>query len=445
MKSKLIISILLGILAFAFIYKNSGVGREEKSSELVSNYAAVPSPGGGQNHFLQCVMSDGNNQNFHNISDLLGLNTWHVYCNSEVLYNKHYPSGWILNNCPDDILFTTDNTYTANVKTELNTISGNNMQALMCRPKIEYLCYGQRSDYMCASCSHFDPDLWFYSFQSPIHVGQDVPDTDSGGDSPGAGQLYVRYCRYSNSTNQGNWVDNAGIVDNRLKANTEQCHRQVGYGDDYRWDSQCTWYLKPRIRIDSTIAHNPSNPQVCELKVIGSDGQTILKDVNIYAINFLDNNGNYNGSYLEQYFSHPSNSIDLTIQGDWVRGDTTLNSWYGCARGTSPTDNNGAAADIQITWSGQCDAWFEYVRVDNDIADGLFKGVYDNTWLQWEGQDIALNNSAAFTIYIQLFEFNQVPCVSYVSKKLEQYSKKPVSVMADQPFLISDVALRISD
>ena len=68
--------------------------------------------------------------------------------------------------------------------------------------------------------------------------------------------------------------------------------------------------------------------------------------------------------------------------------------------------------------------YIDYVRVDNDIANDLFKGYYDDPinypnqqWLQWESQIASSNSAIAF--YIELFEFNQIPCMGYVSHKLD--------------------------
>jgi hypothetical protein len=68
--------------------------------------------------------------------------------------------------------------------------------------------------------------------------------------------------------------------------------------------------------------------------------------------------------------------------------------------------------------------WIDYVRVDNDIADGLFGpgnssyGMYDQ-WLK----------EAATSGYINImalnpaeFELNNLPCIKYVEKKIKEYS-----------------------
>ncbi len=164
MKAKLIISVLLVISSLSFIFKSN-----ETASRVVS--AATSASNNITNEFLIGLMNCGIAPNFTYL-DSLGINLWHRYFISEEydpINNRYYPVGWNYN---DRLL--TDSTYVTAIQTQLTTInSHDSMKTLMQRPKIEWLCHGQRSDYECENMSHIDTNVWFYSFQSPVVLNQD--------------------------------------------------------------------------------------------------------------------------------------------------------------------------------------------------------------------------------------------------------------------------------
>jgi hypothetical protein len=393
-------------------------GTSAVNTEFKNTSFLPPAPNTGMNGFVVGAFNTGYDNNFRYISDTLGFNLWHIYNESESWGGRVYPVGWTTIGAPADTLFA-DNQgpYIGQVQGILNNVNSHNMQALMMRPKIEWLCFGQRSDYQCEDTNHIDTDLWFYAFN--LHdVGSPYASDFYDNTVYGSNQ-WVRYL-HGNPTDPNSA---AGYVVRSLRANAEQCKSD----GTFHGDSLCDWHIKPRIRIDSVVAHSPSNPLVCKIKVIAQDGSIVLKEVNIRASNFLDENFNYNGRYLEEFY-HFSQDTNLTIHGAW--GNWPLFS----ARGYDADNPNCNQADIQVYWYGNCDMWIDYVRVDNDVADQLFKGIYDNTWLQWEAHDIAANNCAAsYNFYIELFEFNNIPCMKYVSRKLDQLvyqsCSKHISVM----------------
>jgi len=357
----------------------------------------------------------------------LGFNIWHLYSlGGESIGGKVYP----LMQWPDDMNYATDNTnnpvssYAAYVNNKIGSAVGSNsgIRVVTMRPKIEYLCYGQRSDYQCEPINESN-DLWFYSFNYK-HPTAEVIDDDP---VYGTGIRAVR-CRHN--------TDTAGTVVKRLKANTEQCKRTTGTGNAWQYDSYCDWLIKPRIRIDSTVAHNPANPLVCNVKVIAQDGSTELLNVDIKANYFLVDYGKfYDGRYLEE-FSFPISNPNLSIHGDW--GDL----WGYKARGICNNDDKVEnKADIQVYWYGNCDMWIDYVRVDNDVANDLFKGLKDN-WLQDEVNLIGLQEHGTgspvfMKYYMELAEFNNLPCMAYVNSKLKQYSDGQLDLIQDLTNTIS--------
>jgi hypothetical protein len=174
----------------------------------------------------------------------------------------------------------------------------------------------------------------------------------------------------------------------RLKANTEQCQRNTDADGHNAWqsDNYHDWLIKPRIRIDSNVAHNSGNTNVCRIVVLNQNRDTI-KSAIIKAVHFINpQTGLYNGQYLEEYY-FGQNDSNLTVHGDWAAG-TNPWCWLWDARGTRTLQQEETEsfnhADIQVYWYGNCNMWIDYVRVDNDIADELFNpnnpGLAQKNW-----------------------------------------------------------------
>lgn len=377
-------------------------------------------------NFLYGAAGDYKDYNFQFINSELGFNLWHNYVDAVLVNNMHYPEGWTFVS-PNDHLYSNVSEYQSSIVPLLNTIGSHNMNAWMQRPKIDFLVYGQRSDYKCVDVKYVDPDLWFYTFQSPAHVGTDIKDISSFGNGN-----YVRYCRAKNSY-QPKIHDASGFVVSRLKTNAEQCHRSNGF-DAYRWDSEHLWYIKPKVRIDTMFCRLNPEANVFTISVIGQDGETVLKEVTVKCKNFLDSAGSYDGRYIER-FQDLDDKDSLIIQGDW--GD----QWLFSARGNKPTDTDNNKVDIRIFWHGECDMWIEQVRVDNDIAHDLLSEDPSNTnyrtymtWLQGEAQNIACSGTGSYKFYMELMEFNQIPCVKFVNEKLKQFCSRGIDLVIASVF-----------
>jgi hypothetical protein len=379
-----------------------------------------------ENEYLFGALSSGYDLSYVYL-DSVGFNSWHLYGGSRLGDNgRHYPDGWTHPDiAPGDSLFSNYNAYVGQIQNVLTGVYSHRMKALMMRPKIEWLCYGQRSDYQCENISG---DLWFYSFNEH-ETG--IQETDSG--------QGVIHCR-TFGKHKGN--DNPGFVVKRLKANTEQCNS----GSEYRGDSECEWFIKPRIRIDSAFANNQANwdKLVCRVDIKNQDNN-LIKNIDIRVRNFKQHQDSiYKGNYIEKYYFDTQGWHDTSTQnrtGNWGNG------WVYAARGNGP-DTGYNHADIQVWWYGQCEMRIDYVRVDNDIANDLFgagqtHNLYMN-WLEWEAKDIAcyLGGAVSYNFYIELFEYNNIPSMSYVCHVLDSivYSNctKHISLMCiPLPFTFS--------
>ncbi len=322
---------------------------------------------------------------YYLITDSLLCNIWHVYN----IWTRG--PGWIF--CDQlNAVFSEYGKFIDNV------IKGNrehNMRTIFMREKLLYLCFGQRSDYQCEETG-FNPDLLPYTYR--IHpTGQDTTDNTIYGNG-----ARVRYCSTT--------LHDSGYVCKGLRANREQVNKHSNWGA-YAVDSIYKWYVKPRIRIDSTFANNPANYEklVCRIEVFNFPGDKIL-NTNLRVRNFKLEAGNtYNGNYIDTFY--------------FKNGDSTL--IIDTFKKFNPSQevhwNDAGKVDFRVFWYKQCDMWIDYVRVDNETADKLFKGYYQDPtsqkpWLLWEIDSLALPNSDNLDrIYIEEFEFNQIPCMKYIS------------------------------
>lgn len=406
--------LLLLILLFNLFYLFSGNSFLEKSSNPV-NLKLNPSTTGGDKFILGAL----NNYSIDTTisKGMLKFNLWHTYTDVDTSLEDRawrVPDGW-KGYVEGDSLFADKSVYTSGIGSILNDIGLKKMSALMIRPKIEWLVSGQRSDYQCETVSPSDP-LYFYGFN--FHgVGSDY--TESSGEK-------VWHCEVNPSLSA---ESNAGWVVKSLRANTEQCMPQ----GDYKSDEQTTWHVKPKIRIEASVANGTSNPIVCRIDIINGNG--FLKDtIYIRAKNFV-NGAPYDGSYLEEFNFSGGNRLTFKNR----LGDNSFCQ----ARGLRLTDDDNAKADYQVYWYGNCDMWIDYIRVDNQIANdllgtGAIHNLYMN-WLEWEAKDVlsysAAASEAAYRYYTELYEYNNIPCMNYVSRKLDSIAMtnpnpKHISLMA---------------
>jgi hypothetical protein len=379
------------------------------------------------------------NTSYNNL-DWLGFKLWHNYTGAlfNNLTQKYEPyvawniQGWNCAGIGNDSLRTNVDRYSGAVKDKIDGICRNtpDRKLLMSRPKIDWLCYGQRSDYRCVELSHLDQNLWFYGFQSLGNVGADVQDNVDNV------PRYVRYCQKTDPQTDG-------MVVSRLKANTEQSRSNPNgnYGNVWMGDSQSDWIIKPRIKVPLNFPITNSETPVCRITVISQNGSTILKEVVITGKYFGNSQNPYDGKYKEDGFYFP-NDTDLTILNQaWgnkyihsARGNRTLSEEL--------ADTNINRADIQVYWYGNCDMWIDYVRVDNDVASDLFSidtgNIVHQRYIKWINDEViqvglypSSSNPAVMKYYLEYVEFNNLPCIRYVNDKLIQYTGGKIDIMQD--------------
>ncbi len=367
-------------------------GNEDKSEESFFS-------GEDSNEFMLGIIDNGVEDagRYYLLTDSLLCNTWHRY--GPWMRGPSWFQGDSLN---ADI-----NVYKDSVEKIISDNRANNMKTIFMREKILYLCFGQRSDYQCEATG-FDNDLVFYTYRTHS-TGEDIYDNSSFGNNN-----RVRYCSVIPS-----YGHTAGYVCRDLRANREQINIHNNWGA-YAVDAQYNWYVKPRIRIDTAYANNPVNYEnnVCRVEVLNFLGDTIINRV--IKVKYFKESPTvlYDGNYLEEYYW--KNDPDLRIDTGKKFNPANRPLW----------DVTGKV-DFRIYWYGQCNMWIDYVRVENQTAYDLFKHNYDNTWLLWEVNQIANQNSDNIEkFYIEEFEFSQIPCMKYVSDYIKSVNPE-FSLMFD--------------
>ncbi len=395
MKTKLLISAVLFLVVAAFIFKTP--------SEKANNTLLIPPSGNPDKEFLINVMHSGIDTHYVYYPQL-GTNTWHKYTG---------PPNWGWPGISNDSINFPTSEYRDAVIQRMDSNRNNGFRSVMDRPKIQYLAFGQRSDYQCEDS--VDPDYWFYSYKDH-EVGEDVVDNTPYGN----GQS-VRFCSVFPDAVPGYVVKN-------LRANREQANR---YWPPWIADAAYAWYVMPRIRIDTSVIGINPNTKVCAIIVHDWNGN-IIDSIDILAKYFRINpQTNYDGKYLEEFYFIPNQGpsaieIDPGLICPGFRKD--FGDW------SSTNDTNTIKTDFRVYWYGQCNMWIDYVRVENQSAHQLFKGQWDNDIRQ--ETDIALhgydpNNPIPNNFYIEEFEFNTVSAISYVDSLIKQESSDKLSLMVN--------------
>lgn len=351
------------------------------------------------------VMQSGYGQNF-TVTDMLKVNTW-------VRYNVGGNNGWT-ELVPQDVLNADINDYKNGVVNIIAQNDSRGLRTLMTRVKTEYLAYGQRSDYQCEA-GHLNPYYTFYSYEN--HTAGVSVDYDDNGASTDGGSLWVRHSVPG--------THNAGIVCSGLLANREQINTRA-FSGGWMVDFDNDYYVKPSIKIPVGTS---DNTPVCKVYVKNWEGQDAIPPVIIYARNFKVHNGgnNYYGGYIEEYNwgTDPNLTIDLP--------DPNPNEYNLLNPNKHDILDGNCQVDFSVEWLGQCEMWIDYVRVDDNVADELFKGIRD-PWLEWEASDISEDpstNGNVLKFYMEEFEFNNIPCMAKVNEKLKYYSHGKYGLMAD--------------
>jgi len=363
---------------------------------------------------------DNGRQHDFSILNSLNMNLWMHY---NIQYANTQPGkegGWIDFYPQVDLLHNDFTVYRDVISNVLINNGQHNYRTAGERPKISYLVTGQRSDYQCEQ-SHIDPYYDFYAFENHNSYDNDYQETGHG-----AAGHWVRHCG-----DPANSVPPHEVVSGLL-ANREQAD-VINVCNSYQNDCWNTFIVKPKIRIPQSfvIPANYETP-VCRIKVYSWDGITVIKDVTILAKYFLDpQTFQYDGSYLETYFNG-SAPVNMKINEfpDGIHNPFNPNKIQ--------VTTDGCNIDYTVDWLGACEMWIDYIRVDDDKADRLLSGYYDdpnhpeNEWIKMEAKDMPdLSGDNQLKFYFEEFFFNSIPCIKYLNQRIRAISGNKYSIMVD--------------
>lgn len=408
----------IALFLFLFITLLYSFNLREKKSPS-DTYTLPPQP-----LFIVGSMHDATDYNTQYISNVLGLNVYHKYCAPRW--------GWydtLGNLISSDTVGGPTNIYGPKIRERLLSNENKQLITLLERPITDYMAFGQRSDYQCEDSSNVEPDYRFYSYKHSTDNDSTINDMM---DSSRYGNFqWVKRCLYTTS-NPGSNPDTivSGLIANREQVNTF-------WGGGYLvGDSAFGWYIMPRIRIDSVFANNPANQNIEVCKIIISNWDGDLKEQVLKVRNFKSSDDSiYHGRYFSEYFTRSgSDSVTNLIipHGTWFNNDSTRSAFGG----------TGNKVDFKVYWYDKCDMWIDYVRVENELAYNVLS--HPNTdlmnQLEYEVEDIAMEmiNSGdpnspykPYKFYIEEFEFNNLPSIGFVNKKIQDLTHGRLSLMVN--------------
>jgi len=188
----------------------------------------------------------------------------------------------------------------------------------------------------------------------------------------------------------------------------------------WRWDNTIgqypnSWYIKPRMRIDSNDAHGAVK-NVVKIVVRAFNGDVIF-ELNITTDRFLNASGEYNGKYLEDFF----------INGINIKGDT---SSIGINKGFPPNLDHrdkyqyfdSCKVDFEIHWYKDVSVWIDYVKIMDEPANLLFSPNPDiRNAIKGQIQRL-MNHSGGNKVkgfYTEEIDYSRLTCLKYLQDFLK--------------------------
>ena len=346
----------------------------------------------------------------------LNLSLWMHYLMQDIsLGTTGLDRGWY-DRVQTDLISSNITQYETGIRNVLADNNSHGYRTVAERPKISRLCYAHRSDYQAERKVLCDPYYDFYSFENSVHnnlFAEDIHDNSQWGE----GQ-YVKHCYPTQTLQSGTPT----LILQTVNANRDQISI-TNVCNGYMHNGWNTFIVKPRIRIPENVPGSDPEMDVCIIKVYDWNHHEI-KSVTLKAKYFKDiQTGTYNGDYIENY-NFGQDPINLKIN-DNPTGFNPFNPDY------KSLVDDGCDVDYEVYWMNNCDMWIDYVRVDDEMADKLFKGEHDD-WIQWEVENIAEQSGYnPLKFYIEEFFFANIPCIGYVNRMIKQLSGYKYSLMCD--------------
>ncbi|HRE40955.1 MAG TPA: T9SS type A sorting domain-containing protein [Ignavibacteria bacterium] len=342
----------------------------------------------------------------------LSLNVWSKYTHPDKGWLHFNGTNWIHH--PADRFDSSISAYKDFINGKILSNDSNGLKTIMDRPKVQYLAFGQSSEYQMEYISTRS-EFWFYGYKEHSSNPNIIDFNDNG--------TMVKKC-----TRNPNVPDNsnADTLTKKLEGNREQANTSwpVGYIGDTEYD----WYIMPKIRIDTSYANNPANfeKKVCDVIVSNWNGDEVIQTLKVKHFK-SEISSIYNGEYLEIYYDYVSDPINnLKIDaGTWFNPDT-LDPYGGTY--------DSCKIDFRIFWYDNCDMWVDYIKVQNEPAYQLLtvQRPLELNMIKDEVEQIAnLHPDKIFDFYIEEFEFNHTPSIAKVNDLIQTHSGNQFSLMVN--------------
>lgn len=186
------------------------------------------------------------------------------------------------------------------------------------------------------------------------------------------------------------------------------------YSDQKRIGDNFHWFVKPRMRVDAAFANNPGNwsKKVVRVEVYNYAG-SMIDSLTLFVRNFLDNNNNYNGNYIEDFRNVQNGQHLLEILSDSLVAGADSSRYY--------SDPNLSQIDYRIYWYGEADVWLDHVKLDDEWAHFLFTDPWGSLPFivnpyqfarRMHDEVASINNTGGFALfYMDEFYWNHIPCM----------------------------------
>jgi len=404
MKTKIFVILISVLIAAAFVLN--------KPTAKENNFPPDLPPVNNSSFIITAYATDKIPTYPVNFFEIAKFDYWFKYLS--IIEDTHRqlkePFGW---SAYDSLYNFNPNIYKGEIRDILDEKSG---KLFFHRPKIEWLAFGQRSDYKLAYIEPYSNEQWFYSFEEHNNdlSSENYTDVTQFGNG-----VIVRKA----STNMGH---TPGYIATGLRTNREQINTRSQFWDapyPGLGDKQFNWYIKPRIRIDAPITDPGTD--VCRIDIYNfrgpNDPNGLIKSVTIKKENF-EINGPYTGDYIEEFF--PQNNNELKI---------LASPYNGTGNAFNPDNEDkwdyNCAVDFRVHWFGLCDMYIDYIRVEDERAYRLLTGtdLEYNGWLNSE-LELANYNNYPIHFYSEEIEYSHIPCMSYVYNFLKQNTGKKLKV-----------------
>ena len=394
---------LLGLLVVPLFYFvilagfKTGNTTAPALSTGVSNTVTKPTPVPGGRNFVNCIFNGGiwdtrpGDWIEHHLDtgwyNELNFNTVHLYdyINRDVNGTDYYGRF-------ETPLDTAQINHTNGL---LGLTGSKNLDILLERSKISKLCYAQRVVYEAEGGNNG------FSYQSRL--------TDPIQDS---GRMVVKGCASCPpSAPAGLLVSN--IYENLQHTDLPNFNAQYADGE--------TWFMKPMMRIDSSVVDNYPEREVVRIDVIPYNDGAPCKSVVIRAKHFgklINGEYRYGGQYIDIY-DFGNEPVNLEVSGS--RTDPNglgyqMTEWY-------PNWVNGCKIDFKVHWYGTVDVWFDKMTVDDKWANTMFAPAPNNfdSFIEEEVTNFG-SNPDLYSFFADECTYSNAPCIRYVDSVMKSYN-----------------------